>query len=157
WRSSRTDPSLGTPARGGVCCAWRSRPPASGSERADRVELEGKAALITGGTTGIGFAIAQAFLREGARVVITGRDGDLGEQAEKHLRVHGDARFLAADASDPGQVTGSVEKAVRLLGGVEVLVNNAGIGVQATAMETPLEDFDRVMGVNVRGAFMYAQ
>jgi len=121
------------------------------------VELEGKAALVTGGTTGIGYAIAEAFLREGARVVITGRDGELGEQAEKHLRVHGDARFLKADAADPEQVSGSVEKAVRLLGGLDVLVNNAGIGVQATAMETPLADFDQVMAVNVRGPFLYAK
>jgi len=121
------------------------------------VELEGGAALVTGGTTGIGYAIVEAFLREGARVVLTGRDADLGEQAEKRLRVHGDARFLKADAADPDEVTNSVEKAVRLLGGLDVLVNNAGIGVQATAMQTPVEDFDRVMAVNLRGPFLYAR
>jgi NAD(P)-dependent dehydrogenase (short-subunit alcohol dehydrogenase family) len=121
------------------------------------VELEGKAALITGGTTGIGFSIAEAFLAEGARVVITGRDVDLGASAERRLGPHGEARFLKADAADHEQVADSVEKAVTLLGGLDVLVNNAGIGVQASPLDTPIEDFDRVMGVNVRGCFLYAK
>ena len=121
------------------------------------MELEGKAALVTGGTTGIGFAIAEAFLQEGARVVITGRDADLGAQAESKLRARGEARFLKADAADPAQVTDSVGRAVTLLGGLDVLVNNAGVGVMATPLETPIEDYDRVMAVNVRGPLLYAQ
>ena len=121
------------------------------------MELEGKAALINGGTTGIGFAIAEAFVGEGARVVITGRDADLGASAERRLRPHGEARFLKADAADHEQVADSVAKAVTLSGGLDVLVNNAGIGVQATPLDTPLEDFDRIMAVNVRGCFLYAK
>jgi NAD(P)-dependent dehydrogenase (short-subunit alcohol dehydrogenase family) len=120
------------------------------------VELEAKAALITGGTSGIGFAIAEAFLMEGARVVITGRDAELGSTAERRLRSRGEARFLKADAADDEQVLDSTAKAVSLLGGLDVLVNNAGIGVQATPLDTPLEDFDRIMAVNVRGYFLYA-
>jgi NAD(P)-dependent dehydrogenase (short-subunit alcohol dehydrogenase family) len=61
--------------------------------------LEGKRALVTGGTTGLGLAIAERFRREGARVVITGRDHDLGERAERALGP--DTRFVAADAADP--------------------------------------------------------
>jgi NAD(P)-dependent dehydrogenase (short-subunit alcohol dehydrogenase family) len=121
------------------------------------VELEGRAALITGGTTGIGVAIAEAFLTEGARVVITGRDADLGATAERRLRSRGEARFLRADAADDEQVVDSTAKAVSLLGGLDVLVNNAGVGVQATPLDTPLQDFDRIMAVNVRGYFLYAR
>ena len=120
-------------------------------------ELDGRAALITGGTTGLGRAVAEAFLREGARVVITGRDESLGMGAEAALREAGDARFLRADAGDPVEIDASVQEAVTLLGGLEVLVNNAGVGVVAGALDTPLADFDRVMAVNVRGYLRYAQ
>jgi NAD(P)-dependent dehydrogenase (short-subunit alcohol dehydrogenase family) len=120
-------------------------------------ELDGRAALITGGTTGLGRAVAEAFLHEGARGVITGRDEALGMAAEAALREAGDARFVRADAGDPAQIDASVQEAVALLGGLDVLVNNAGVGVVAGALETPLADYDRVMAVNVRGYLRYAQ
>ncbi len=120
-------------------------------------ELDGRAALVTGGTTGLGFAVAGAFLREGARVAFTGRDDELGRRAEAALSTMGYARFLRADAADASQVGASVETAVGSLGGLDVLVNNAGVGVQASPLATTLEDFDRVLAVNLRGAFCYAQ
>ena len=86
--------------------------------------LEGKRALVTGGTTGLGLAIAGRFGREGAQVVITGRDRALGERAEGELGPA--ARFVAADAGDPDAVAASVHAAVGHLGGLDVLVNNAG-------------------------------
>jgi len=117
--------------------------------------LEGKRALVTGGTTGLGLAIAGRFQREGARVVITGRDRDLGQRAEQALGP--DARFVAADAADPDAVASSVTAAADHLGGLDVLVNNAGVGVTARLIDTPLADYDRVMNVNVRGYLLYAQ
>src|SRR5712691_5173939 len=117
--------------------------------------LQDRRALVTGGTTGLGFAIAERFLAEGARVVITGRDVDLGRQAEQTLRLG--ARFVGADAADPGAVASSAAAAADHLGGLDVLVNNAGIGITARMLDTPLADYDRVMNVNLRGYLLYAQ
>jgi NAD(P)-dependent dehydrogenase (short-subunit alcohol dehydrogenase family) len=121
-------------------------------------ELADRAALITGGTTGLGRAIARAFLREGASVAVTGRNEALGREAEADLGASGGrAQFIRADAADAEQIDASVFEAVVALGGLDVLVNNAGVGVIGTSLETPLADFDHVMDVNVRGYFRYAQ
>ena len=117
--------------------------------------LQDKRALVTGGTTGLGFAIAERFLAEGARVVVTGRDVNLGREAEQALG--SGARFVAADARDPDAVAASVATAADHLGSLDVLVNNAGVGVTARLIDTPLAEFDRVMNVNVRGYLLYAQ
>jgi NAD(P)-dependent dehydrogenase (short-subunit alcohol dehydrogenase family) len=117
--------------------------------------LDGKRALVTGGTTGLGLAIAGRFLREGARVVITGRDRGLGERAGQALGPG--ARFIAADAADPAAAASSVSIAADHLGGLDVLVNNAGMGLTARLIETPPADYDHVMNVNVRGYLLYAQ
>jgi len=117
--------------------------------------LQGKRALVTGGTTGLGLAIAGRFLREGAQVVITGRDRDHGERAGRELGPG--ARFIAADAGDPDAVASSVSAAADHLGGLDVLVNNAGVGVAARLIDTPVADYDQVMNVNVRGYLLYAQ
>ena len=120
-------------------------------------ELDDKAALITGGTTGLGLAMGRRFLQEGAAVVLTGRDESLGGRAQAELAPLGPVRFLRADVGDPDQVRGSVDEAVVLLGGLDILVNNAGVGVQAGVLDTPLTSYDHVMDVNVRGPFVYAQ
>jgi NAD(P)-dependent dehydrogenase (short-subunit alcohol dehydrogenase family) len=120
-------------------------------------ELVGNRALITGGTSGLGYSIAEAFLRQGARVVITGRDEDLGRAAEGRLLTVGEASFLRADAAEPGEVIDSVERSAGSLGGIDVLVNNAGVGVVQGALGTTLADYDQMMDVNVRGAFCYAK
>jgi len=118
-------------------------------------KLAGKRALVTGGTTGLGLAVAGRFMAEGAQVVITGRDPELGRNAEQTLG--SGARFIAADAADPDAVARSVTAAADHLGGLDVLVNNAGVGVTARLIDTPLADYDRVMSVDVRGYLLYAQ
>jgi NAD(P)-dependent dehydrogenase (short-subunit alcohol dehydrogenase family) len=119
--------------------------------------LQDKNVLVTGGTTGIGFAIAERFLREGARVVVTGRNHELGVRAEAALRDVGPSWFVAADAGDPAAVARSVDLAADDLGTLDVLVNNAGVGIEASLLRTPLADYDRLMNVNVRGYLLYAQ
>jgi NAD(P)-dependent dehydrogenase (short-subunit alcohol dehydrogenase family) len=118
-------------------------------------KLAEKRALVTGGTTGLGRAIAERFVAEGAQVVITGRDRELGERAGRALGPG--ARFIAADAGDPDAVASSVSAAADHLGGLDVLVNNVGVGVTARLIETPLADYERVMSVNVRSYLLYAQ
>jgi NAD(P)-dependent dehydrogenase (short-subunit alcohol dehydrogenase family) len=119
------------------------------------MRLEHRRALVTGGTTGLGYAIAERFLAEGARVVVTGRNEELGRSAGDRLGP--DARFLGADAAQPADVRSSVEEAASWLGGIDVLVNNAGIGTEARLLDTPDELFDEIMAVNVRGYFLYAK
>ena len=124
----------------------------AGTER-----LQDKQVLVTGGTTGLGLAIAERFLREGARVVVTGRDEELGSHAQAKLAGAGQIWFVAADAGDPAALARSVDVAVGHLGALDVLVNNAGIGIEAGLLRTPLADYNRLMDVNVRGYFLYAQ
>jgi NAD(P)-dependent dehydrogenase (short-subunit alcohol dehydrogenase family) len=117
--------------------------------------LEGKAALITGGTAGIGLAIAERVLQDGASVVVTGRDEERGRAAER--RLGRGARFVAADAGDEVAVDRSVRLAVEAMGRLDLLVNNAGIALTERLVDTPVAQFDRLMAANVRGCFLYAR
>jgi NAD(P)-dependent dehydrogenase (short-subunit alcohol dehydrogenase family) len=117
--------------------------------------LEGKAALVTGGTSGIGLAIAERLSRDGASVVVTGRDERRGRAAEE--RLGRGARFVAADAGDESAVDRSVRFAVETLGRLDLLVNNAGIALTERLIDTPVAQFDRLMAANVRGCFLYAR
>jgi meso-butanediol dehydrogenase/(S,S)-butanediol dehydrogenase/diacetyl reductase len=121
------------------------------------MELQGKAALITGGTSGLGLETARRFLQEGARVVVTGRNADLGERAAQELATLGDMAFMCADAADPAQVQASVAEAVGRMGRLDILVNNAGVGAVAGVLDTPLDVYDAIMQINVRGCFLYAK
>src|SRR5262245_23479399 len=118
--------------------------PASGSGllgEEDMGKLDGKAALITGGTSGLGKSIAARFLDEGARVAFTGRNDELGAAAQAELSSRGQARFVKAEAAEAGQVRDSVDRALEFLEGLDVLVNNAGVGTSARLLDTPDEDF----------------
>ncbi|MFI6361347.1 SDR family NAD(P)-dependent oxidoreductase [Nocardia sp. NPDC050630] len=115
-------------------------------------ELVGKVAIVTGGAAGIGAAIVELFAAEGARVVIADRDSDGGEQLAERLGA--DVIFTKTDVADPEQVTQLVATAVERFGGLDIMVNNAGISgaMHAGFLDDDLADFHQVLGVNLLGA-----
>jgi gluconate 5-dehydrogenase len=121
-------------------------------------DLSGKNALVTGGSRGLGLQIAEALGEAGAKVMLTSRKaGDL-EEAVAHLQTKGiDARWVAADASQPEEIERVASETVQRLGHVDILVNNAGATWGASAEEHPLEAWDKVMDLNVRSIFLMSQ
>jgi len=119
--------------------------------------LKDKRALVTGGTSGLGLAMARRFVDEGCRVAFTGRNAEAGRRVESELGAGATAWYLEADVRDQSSVDRSVADAVGRLGGLDVLVNNAGVAVMAPAIATPTDEYDRVMETNVRGYFLNAR
>src|SRR6201997_2353280 len=122
-------------------------------------ELTDKVALVTGGSRGIGAAIAKRLAADGANVAITyTRGADAASSVVKEIERAGrKAIAIQADATDAGAVEAAVEKAVATFGGLDVLVNNAGTAIPKTFEETTLEEMDRVIDINVRGVFVATQ
>jgi 3-oxoacyl-[acyl-carrier protein] reductase len=121
--------------------------------------LESKRALVTGGSRGIGAAIVKRIAREGADVALTYvSQSDQAERVAREARALGvRAIALKADAADPGAVVSAVERAVAELGGIDVLVNNAGVAAIAPIDDYRLADFDRTVAVNLRAVFVATQ
>src|SRR6266699_1056281 len=122
-------------------------------------KLEGKIALITGGSRGIGAAIAKRLAADGAHVAITYTKGaDAATSVIKEIeRAGGKAITIQADAADADAVKAAVEKAVAKFGRLDVLVNNAGTAIPKSFEEATLEEMDRVIDINVRGVFIATQ
>jgi 3-oxoacyl-[acyl-carrier protein] reductase len=122
-------------------------------------KLEEKNALVTGGSRGIGAAIAKRLARDGAKVAITYSKGaDAAASVVKQIeREGGKAIAIQADAADAEAVKAAVEKTVATFGGLDILVNNAGTAIPKPFEETPLEEMDRVLNINVRGVFIATQ
>ncbi len=122
-------------------------------------QLEGKIALITGGSRGIGAAIAKRLAADGANVAITYTKGaDAAASVVKEIERAGQkAIAIQADATDAGAVKAAVEKTVATFGQLDVLVNNAGTAIPKKFEETTLEELDRVIDINVRGVFVTTQ
>jgi len=119
--------------------------------------LQGKTAIITGAAGGIGYAIAERFLREKAKVVIADLDSTRGEKAERDLSALGEIRFVRSDVGSRLDAHNLVAAALESFGEIDVLVNNAGIVHGADFLELKEEDFDRVMRVNLKGSFLVGQ
>jgi NAD(P)-dependent dehydrogenase (short-subunit alcohol dehydrogenase family) len=117
------------------------------------MKLENKVAIVTGGAKGIGLAIVRRYAAEGARVVIADIDSKAGEAAAGAIG----ARFIAADVGDAGNAAHVVDETCRAFGGLDILVNNAGIIHGADFLDLAEADFDRVLRVNLKGAFLVGQ
>ncbi|MEN9544685.1 MAG: hypothetical protein RLZZ598_1518, partial [Pseudomonadota bacterium] len=120
--------------------------------------LDGRTALVTGGSRGLGLQIAEALGEAGARLVLSARKAAELEAAVAHLKGRGiEASFIAADASQPEHLQALTDEALKRLGHVDVLVNNAGASWGAPAEDHPLEAWDKVMNLNVRSIFLLSQ
>ena len=119
-----------------------------------RFRVDGKVALVTGGTRGIGLAITNALAQAGARVFIGGRK--LGEKAERMLRTSGhDASFLACDLTEPAAPARLIDAVIAGAGRLDILVNNAGIAIHGDTAEFSDEDLDRLMSLNFDAVFRW--
>lgn len=118
--------------------------------------LAGRSALVFGAAQGIGAAIAELFVEQGARVVIADRAAAGGQTAAR-LRAKGDCIFVTAAVDDPPQVAAAVQATLDAFGGVDVLVQNAGIYPWTLIEDISVAEWDSVLAVNLRGTFLSAQ
>ena len=120
--------------------------------------LEGKAAIVTGAGSGLGEATAVALAEAGVAVAVVDLREEQAERVAARLQESGgQAIALGADVSDPDQVARVVDTALRTLGRVDFLVNNAGTDYVLPITEMTIEQWDRVLAVNLRGAFLFAK
>ena len=121
--------------------------------------LAGKRALVTGGSRGIGAAIALTLADDGADVVVTyGRSAERAAEVVAAIKAKGrNASAIQADAADPAMVRRAVDEAVAVLGGLDILVNNAAIATYATIAEVKVAAIDELFAVNVRGTILTSQ
>jgi len=119
------------------------------------MKLQDKVAIVTGAGKGIGQGIARVFVKYGAKVVVADWDEDAGlRTADELRRSGGDAIFVKCDVSNEEQVKAMIQAAIASYGRLNILVNNAGIGVYKTVLDTTSEDWDRCLGVNLKGVFL---
>jgi meso-butanediol dehydrogenase/(S,S)-butanediol dehydrogenase/diacetyl reductase len=120
--------------------------------------LKGKRVLITGGASGIGAATAARFLEEGSRVCVLDRDASACEHIKRELRgLAGISEAIIADVTDLMQVEAAFAEAIRLMDGVDVLVNNAGISIRHKFLDITPEEWERIIAVNLTGVFYVAR
>ena len=120
------------------------------------MRLREKVAIVTGGASGFGEGIARKFVTEGAHVLIADRDGAAGERAARALGAH--VHSVAADVSKAGDVKAMVEAAQQHYGGLDIIVNNAGVGHLPQPLEDLAEDeFDRIVAVNMKAIYLVAR
>jgi len=121
-------------------------------------DLTGRCAVVTGGSRGLGFQVAEALGEAGATVLLTARKESELQSAVEQLNRQGiKAQYIAGDASDPAVIESICNEALERLGAVDILVNNAGATWGAPAEDYPLPAWDKVMNLNVRSVFLFSQ
>ena len=121
-------------------------------------DLTGKTALVTGGSRGLGLQLAHALGEAGAKIMLSTRKAEDLEQAAAELQAAGiDARWIAADCAKESEIVRLADETLQRMGDVDILVNNAGASWGAPAEDHPLEAWDKVMNLNVRGYFILSQ
>ncbi|MFP7415807.1 SDR family NAD(P)-dependent oxidoreductase [Priestia filamentosa] len=116
--------------------------------------LDGKVAIVTGGASGIGLATAKAFLEKGVKVVIGDYNNEAGVSVEKGLKkTYKDVLFITVNVADEQSVENLVSETVKHFGGLDIIFNNAGVGVQTPTHELTAEEYKRVISVNQDGVF----
>ncbi|WP_338449513.1 glucose 1-dehydrogenase [Niallia oryzisoli] len=116
--------------------------------------LKQKVAIVTGGASGIGLATVKAFVDKGAKVVIADYNEDGGKSVEKDLKDNGaDVTFIYVNAAEEKSVENLVSETVKIYGRVDIMVNNAGIGVLAKTHELTFEEYNKVISINQNGVF----
>ncbi|WGT50312.1 SDR family NAD(P)-dependent oxidoreductase [Thioclava nitratireducens] len=121
------------------------------------MSLDGKVALVTGGSRGIGRAISLALAAQGAKVAFCHPDDAQARETLAELQKLTEAESLPADVSDEAQVEGMFDAVKSQFGRIDILVNNAGILRESPIAETKIDEFDRVIAVNLRGTFLAAR
>ncbi|MES3011368.1 MAG: SDR family oxidoreductase [Pseudomonadota bacterium] len=121
-------------------------------------DLSGKTALVTGGSRGLGLQIAQALGEAGARIMLSSRKASDLEEATAELQAAGiDTRWIAADCAKEDDIRRLADETLQRMGHVDILVNNAGAAWGAPAEDHPVDAWDKVMNLNVRGYFILSQ
>lgn len=122
------------------------------------MRLKDKVAIVTGAAKGIGWGIATVFAKEGAKVVVVDWDEEAGKKTAAEINgAGGDAIFVKCDVSQEDQVKATIQAALDKYSRIDVLVNNAGIGVYMPVTEATSEDWDRCLGVNLKGVFLFSK
>jgi len=125
---------------------------------AEGLDVKGKVVLVTGGSRGLGLAMADGLARFGADLVIVNRHRDAGERAAVKLRAHGGTVVaLEGDVTEPAQIARFVQEAVDGLGRIDVLVNNVGMNIRKPILDVTEADWDQVIDTNLKGIFFTAQ
>ena len=155
-----TDPPANSPwyLKKKIRCDALAKCVAHALQMRQTMKLKDKVAIITGTTRGIGVALAKEYAKAGAKVIGTGRSVDLGQAVAQEIRdAGGDSIFVRCDVSSKADVDNVIAETLATDGTVDIVVNNAGVNHAADFFEISEEDWDWVMGVDLKGAFLMSQ